>query len=233
MGNSNFRKVVLFLIIVMMPVGPLFAKPYKRNVVCSYYAEDFHGKKTSNGESFNMYSMTCAHKSLPFNTVLKITNRANGKSVEVRVNDRGPFVYAREVDLSKAAAVKLDMIKSGTAHCDIDIIKMGPNTKLSRDTAAKVDSIMRARGQTGPENNKSYEAGTFWDIQVGSFSSKDNATNLAKELLKKGFKDVVLQKTPSVYRVVVRKVPAVNVKSTEKRLRDFGYSNIVIRQRKK
>ena len=67
---------------------PLFAEVYKTGVTASYYAEDFHGKKTSNGERFNMNDFTCAHKSLPFNTILKVTNLANGKTCEVRVNDR-------------------------------------------------------------------------------------------------------------------------------------------------
>ena len=79
---------------------------YKNDVTASYYAEKFHGKRTSNGEIFNMNDLTCAHKSLPFNTILKVTNLSNGKSVQVRVNDRGPFVAGREIDLSKAAAKK-------------------------------------------------------------------------------------------------------------------------------
>ena len=237
----------IFLLYFLFCVMPsLFAlNVYKEDVIVSYYAEDFHGKKTSNGENFNMYDYTCAHKSLPFNTILKVTNLANGKSVDVRVNDRGPFVYNRELDLSKAAAIKLDMIKSGTTHAKIEIVKMGPDTKISRDTAAKVDEIMRKRGQTGPKNEKSvkqgepvknptnrtYEKGTYWDIQVGSYSKRENANKVAQDLLHKGFKDVVFQKTPSVYRVVIRKVPADKVIETEKKLNNEGYNSLLIRQR--
>ena len=104
---------------------------YKNDVTASYYAEKFHGKRTSNGEIFNMNDLTCAHKSLPFNTILKVTNLSNGKSVQVRVNDRGPFVAGREIDLSKAAAKKIGMITSGTAKVKIQIVKMGKNDKLS------------------------------------------------------------------------------------------------------
>ena len=93
MFKSDFSKVSLIFVIILIFSGAVFAKPYKNNVVVSYYAEDFHGKKTSNGEIFNMWAMTCAHKSLPFDTILKVTNRANGKSVQVRVNDRGPFCF--------------------------------------------------------------------------------------------------------------------------------------------
>ena len=115
---------------------------YKTNVTASFYAEDFHGKKTSNGETFNMYSLTCAHKSLPFDTILKVTNLANGKTVNVRVNDRGPFVPNREIDLSKKAAAELGMIKSGTTKVKLEIVKKGPNTKLSVQTANKAAQMM-------------------------------------------------------------------------------------------
>ena len=118
---------------------------YKTNVTASFYAEDFHGKKTSNGETFNMYSLTCAHKSLPFDTILKVTNLANGKTVNVRVNDRGPFVPHREIDLSKKAAAELGMIKSGTTKVKLEIVKKGPNTKISVQTANKAAQMMAKR----------------------------------------------------------------------------------------
>ena len=101
------RFIFISAVIFFLGACQLFASVYKSGVTASYYAEDFHGKKTSNGERFNMNALTCAHKSLPFNTILKVTNLANGKSCEVRVNDRGPFVLNREIDLSKSAAVSL------------------------------------------------------------------------------------------------------------------------------
>ena len=125
---------------------PLFSEVYKTGVTASYYAEDFHGKRTSNGERFNMNDYTCAHKSLPFNTILKVTNLANGKTCEVRVNDRGPFVASREIDLSKAAAIKLGMIGSGTTKVKLEIVKKGANTKLSQQTAASASKIMTKLG---------------------------------------------------------------------------------------
>ena len=90
--------------------------------ICSYYGEKFHGKKTANGEVFNMYEFTAAHKSLPFGTKLEVKNIANGKKVIVRINDRGPFVSNRILDLSFAAAEEIDMIKSGTAEIEAEII---------------------------------------------------------------------------------------------------------------
>ncbi len=233
----------LFLIFLLSFTNLLWAQVYKSNAVVSYYAGDFHGKKTSNGEYFNMNAMTCASKSLPFNTVLKVTNLANGKSVQVRVNDRGPFVPGRELDLSKAAAVQLDMIKSGTAHVKIEIVKLGPNTKASQQTAAKAEKIMQQRYPNEYKAEKKVTTassaapkvrpeGTYWDIQVGAFSTREAANKMAQQLLKQGFKDVVFQKGNDIYRVVIRKVPAKNVSSMEEKLKSAGYSEYVIRQRK-
>lgn len=78
-------------------------KPYKKNAHASYYHDKFHGKRTANGERYNKNGFTAAHKKLPFGTKLKVTNEANGKSIIVKVNDRGPFVKGREIDLSRRA----------------------------------------------------------------------------------------------------------------------------------
>ena len=206
---------------------------YRENAVVSYYAGDFHGKKTSNGEHFNMNDLTCASKTLPFNTVLIITNHANGKTVQVRVNDRGPFVPGRELDLSRAAAQKLDMIKSGTAKVRIEIIKKGPDTKLSRQTAAKAQKIMKQRFPGASVQTAQYAPGTIWDIQLGSFSSREGANRLAQKLLKDGFKDVVFQKGNGIYRVVIRRVSAEKVPEIEQKLNKAGYNEYLIRQRNK
>lgn len=100
----------------------LFAEMYKENVVASFYADKFNGRRTASGEIFDTNGYTAAHKTLPFGTVLKVTNLDNGKSVNVRVNDRGPFVQGREIDVSKAAASELDMIGSGTAKVSLEIV---------------------------------------------------------------------------------------------------------------
>jgi rare lipoprotein A len=90
--------------------------------VCSFYGTKFHGRQTSNGEIFDMYKMTCAHKELPFNTRLKVTNEDNGRSVVVRINDRGPFVVGRDLDLSYGAARELDMIAEGVKTLKVQIL---------------------------------------------------------------------------------------------------------------
>jgi rare lipoprotein A (peptidoglycan hydrolase) len=95
---------------------------YVQKGVASYYADDFHGKKTANGEKFNMNDFTAAHPRIRFNTLLKVTNLDNGKEVTVRINDRGPYVGGRIVDLSRAAAQKIDMVKNGTANIKAEVI---------------------------------------------------------------------------------------------------------------
>jgi len=84
--------------------------------VASYYAHKYHGRTTASGERFDMNDMTAAHKTLPFGTRVRVTNVSNGKSVTVRINDRGPFVKGRVIDLSLAAAKKLDMVNAGLAQ---------------------------------------------------------------------------------------------------------------------
>ncbi|NUQ80703.1 MAG: septal ring lytic transglycosylase RlpA family protein [Bacteroidetes bacterium] len=91
--------------------------------VASYYGAKFHGRKTANGETFDMYGLSAAHRLLPFGTRLKVTNLANGKSVVVKVNDRGPFVDDRILDLSYGAARELDMLGTGLANVQIEIIR--------------------------------------------------------------------------------------------------------------
>jgi rare lipoprotein A len=93
--------------------------------IASYYAEEFHGRKTSNGETFDMNALTAAHQTLPFGTLVRVTNKATGKSVVVRINDRGPFLKDRIIDLSRAAAEKIGMIGPGTAEVHLEILEWG------------------------------------------------------------------------------------------------------------
>jgi rare lipoprotein A len=93
--------------------------------IASFYCQEYHGRTTANGETFDMYALTAAHQTLPFNTRIRVTNIDNGKEVEVRINDRGPFVKNRILDLSYGAAQKLDMVGTGTAPVRIRILEFG------------------------------------------------------------------------------------------------------------
>tara|TARA_B100000579_G_scaffold320160_1_gene269764 strand:+ start:1524 stop:2048 length:525 start_codon:yes stop_codon:yes gene_type:complete len=113
-------------------------KHKKRMVgISSFYAEDFHGKLTANGEVYDMYGLTAAHKTLPLNTVARVTNLANGKSLILRVNDRGPYIQGRMLDCSYGAAKKLDFIKQGTTKVQIDIIEWGDGVYMHHRKPSK------------------------------------------------------------------------------------------------
>jgi rare lipoprotein A len=136
--------------------------PESSYVMASWYGADFHGRPTSSGEIFNMYSLTCAHRAYPFGTKLKVTNTANKKTVECIVNDRGPFVEGRDLDLSYAAAREIGVTGPGTGKVLIEV--------NGRDGSY----IRKARVQAG-------KSGPF-AIQIGSFSEGINAVRLKKAL---------------------------------------------------
>jgi len=110
-------KKIILVLLLLFNSNILMAKD-----VASYYADKFHGRTTANGEKFNMYDMTAAHKTLPFGTRVRITNLENGRKVVVRINDRGPYIKGRTIDLSFAAARKLGMIQKGVVNVKIQKI---------------------------------------------------------------------------------------------------------------
>ncbi len=115
--------------------------------IASWYGPNFHSKKTSNGETYNMYDMTAAHKTLPMNTVVKVDNLENGRSIIVRINDRGPFVRGRIIDLSNKAAHEIDMYRKGTAKVKITVLgyngeienKDAPYSELSKNESSDIE----------------------------------------------------------------------------------------------
>jgi len=129
--------------------------------VASWYGPNFHNKLTSNGEYYNMYAMTAAHKTLPMNTMLKVTNLENGKVAIVRINDRGPFVKSRIIDLSNAAAHKIDMVKKGTAPVRLEVI--GFNGVVG-----------------GQSKTKSVVLGDYF-VQIGAFRNQNGAKRYASK----------------------------------------------------
>lgn len=152
--------------------------------IASWYGKDFHGRKTSNGEVYNMYEMTAAHKTLPMNTMVKVTNLENSKSIVVRINDRGPFVKERIIDLSHTGANRIDMIKKGTAPVRLEIVGFG--------------------GVVGDRPGyHSVEGGEFM-VQIGAFRSKERADTFAKNEAKSNYKGMVNEGywlNEAIYRV--------------------------------
>ena len=122
MKRKKWLAVACVVALLCSAAGFAEGQLYKENALASYYGEAFQGRPTSSGEIFDMYAMTAAHKTLPFGTMLEVTNLENGNSVVVRVKDRGPFVADREIDLSQGAAEKLGMITAGVARVSISIL---------------------------------------------------------------------------------------------------------------
>ena len=105
--------------------------------ISSFYAEDFHGKLTANGEVYDMYGLTAAHKTMPLNTICRVTNLENDKSLILRINDRGPYIKGRILDCSYGAAKKLDFIKQGTTMVKIEVIEWGDDKYMKHRTLEK------------------------------------------------------------------------------------------------
>jgi rare lipoprotein A len=143
------------------------AAGFAQEGIASWYGKDFHGRKTSNGEIYDMYAMTAAHKTLPMNVHLRVTNRDNGRSTVVRVNDRGPFVKGRIIDLSYVAAKELGVVGPGTAPVRIEALGY-------REQAAPGSAVAYRQPAT-------YDAGQFM-VQVGAFTVPENAQRLAGQL---------------------------------------------------
>ncbi|NOZ08162.1 MAG: septal ring lytic transglycosylase RlpA family protein [FCB group bacterium] len=101
--------------------------------IASYYGRDFHGKLTANGEVYDMYGLTAAHKTLPLNTIVRVTNLDNDKSLILRINDRGPYIEGRILDCSYGAAKKLGYLKAGTARVRIEVIEWGDDEYMQHD----------------------------------------------------------------------------------------------------
>jgi len=145
------------------------ANGFAQRGIASWYGIKFHGRKTSSGEVYNMHDMTAAHKTLPIPVYVHVKNLDNGRSAVVRVNDRGPFISGRIIDLSYAAAKKLGVKGPGTANVEISVVSKGQ----TRPT-----SVVRAIPLT---NEVEKDVPLY--IQMGSFSSQVNASNLVQDLL--------------------------------------------------
>ncbi|OCR21239.1 hypothetical protein BA917_01430 [Helicobacter pullorum] len=139
--------------------------------IASWYGPNFHGKKTSNGEIYSMYAHTAAHKTLPMNTIVRVTSKENGKSTIVRINDRGPFVSGRIIDLSNSAARDIDMIAKGTANVRIEVI--GFNGSISSSMPLTKEALAKSEYKVA-NTQTSMQLSRFL-VQIGAFRKKEGA----------------------------------------------------------
>jgi rare lipoprotein A len=186
--------------------APYHARGGIETGVASWYGPDFHGKFTSNKEIYDMYDMTAAHRTLPFGTYVMVTNLDNGRTATVRINDRGPFVGDRIIDLSYAAARVLGMIGPGTIPVRLEVLR----------------GISSAPGGRG------------WSVQAGSFISKNNASNLARKL-KGNYEGVYIAlfktSTQVYYRVRLKASDGDAARELAQRLFADGYTVIILEER--
>ena len=171
--------------------------------IASWYGPDFHGRPTASHEVFNMYDMTAAHPTLPLGTWVVVTHLASGRSAVVRVNDRGPFVRGRIIDLSYAAARLLGLIGPGTARVRVEVLNVPPGG----------------------------EKGIRFSVQVGAFASLGNAESLRQELAR-AFPSVYIEPfatpTQTFYRVRVRAADRAEAQDVANRLAAAGYPVLLI-----
>jgi rare lipoprotein A len=196
------------------------AEGYVERGVASWYGTKFNGRATSSGEPYDICSFTAAHRTLPLPSYVRVTNLDNGRSVIVRVNDRGPFHSGRLIDLSYAAAVRLGVDRTGTAPVELRALS-GADASASASVAPAGVTAARAPDPgLGPDDN-----GRRF-LQFGSFADKDNAKRLADRLDDAGFDDVDLDHAEvddqDVWRVRVGPVDAADIESLLARARARG-----------
>jgi rare lipoprotein A len=184
------------------------ADGYKERGVASWYGKKFHGRLTSNREVYDMYLMTAAHKTLPLPTYVRVRNLSNNKSIVVRVNDRGPFVDNRIIDLSYSAAMKLDLIASGTGLVEVEAITFGApsgaRTTAQTSVAPAAVAPAPAAAPTTPAASSGSSAETVY-AQIGAFGNRENAERRLAVLRDGGLAAAfILEDTsasPTLYRV--------------------------------
>lgn len=201
------------------------SRGYVEQGIASWYGEPFHGRKTSNGEIYDMYGDTAAHKTLPMNTMLLVKNLENGRSTVVRINDRGPFVQDRIIDLTFTKAKTLGLVGKGTASVEIVALAESEEPTVPETPVVATASTKRpvGAGETSAEKKApkptarikkaphkappipDFDKGNFY-VQVGAFVKIENARLLARAFAKQG-RDVVIQQYPAagmnLYRVLI------------------------------
>jgi rare lipoprotein A len=183
---------------------PPSASPSELKGLASYYAEPYHGRRTASGEVFDSYNaMTAAHRTLPFDTVVRVTNQKNGLEVDVRINDRGPFIEGRVIDLSLAAARKIELVRDGVAPVELKVLGV----------------------EAKPGNAGRYV------VQVAAFEDSDAAEVLRRNLEKR-FKDVSVEKAEldkTFYRVRILQTDEQSAQRLVDELRKEDFRPFIVR----
>ena len=169
--------------------------------VASWYGADFHGKHTSSGEVYDMYQLTCAHQTLPLGTMVMVTNLDNGRSLELKVNDRGPFVKERIIDVSYAAAQMLGMWEKGTAPVKVEVIGFAPElvqrftlqvgSFVDESNAQRLAEQLRKNFDNVSVTALETQTQKYHRVRVGQFDTRESALVVAEKLARMGFNVMV------------------------------------------
>lgn len=165
--------------------------PFRERGLASWYGRRFHGQRTSSGEVYDMYAMTAAHPTAPIPSYVRVTHLGNGRSVVVRVNDRGPFHPGRVIDLSYAAAYKLGFIQAGSAQVEVEAVLPGAEPPAvyvqvgaftSRENAESLRQRFAAELAWVKESVQLFVTGNLWRLHVGPYRSREDARSIAERL---------------------------------------------------
>ena len=206
------------------------ADGYRARGVASWYGKKFHGRRTSSGEPYNMYAMSAAHTVLPLPSYVRVTNVRNNRQVIVKVNDRGPFLHNRLIDLSYAAAVKLDMLGKGTADVLVEVVTSADSNAPSYTQPAPVPY---PESPTASASIK-ITSGNYV-LQVGAFASEQNALSFKLRLQNIGFNNVFIKRIVNniqtvIYRVQLGPYLPHQVQLIREKLANLGFEANPIRQ---
>ncbi len=158
----------------------------------SWYGVPYHGRRAANGEIYDMHKLTAAHRTLPFETIVRVTNLSNGKATQVRITDRGPFVEGRIIDLSLAAARDIDMVAAGVARVRLELVS-GPAAMngaftvqvgafLQKENAVKLRQNLERRYQPVFVHESDSAKGVFYRVRVGRLPNEAAADRMAEKL---------------------------------------------------
>ena len=188
---------------------------FKQTGIASFYADKFEGRTTANGDKYKHSKLTAAHKTLPFGTILKVKNLENDKEVVVTVNDRGPFVEGRIIDLSKSAAIELNFVNQGIT--EVEIVSIAQNDE-SRKTYSSLDRP-KNEGENLPDKYYSLSVNeqkiSGYGVQIGSFREMVNLVQLVDEL-QKSYKDRVFVQVSVIQDIKYYKLVVGQLKNRQK-----------------
>lgn len=178
------------------PPGRLSERPIEEGLA-SWYGPGFERRRTASGERFDGAELTAAHRTLPFGTVVEVVNRDNGRAVRVRINDRGPFVRRRVIDLSRAAAEAIEMLGPGTAPVALYLVEAAPFPAFTVQVGAFLDRdrarALQAQLALHYTSVAVHSDGTWHRVQVSRFAERGEAESLCEELSRLGYQAVVVR----------------------------------------